>query len=231
MSATARLGAAAALLLASSAAARPSRHARLEVDTTAPISVGARLHLELPARLRLSTGVGVLPRAYVEALNEVAIAFGGYDEEVAAVIEESLASSMVWRSRLGWRPFAGAGLYLEGGYTLVALGGGASEARLIALAFGIDTPFDPDARYRVDLTLHLLEAEIGWEWWIADAISLRAGVGAATTLVAGARVERQERLPVLGAFFAETAERELVGIAERHVHTPTLGLALGWRFY
>ena len=77
----------------------------------------------------------------------------------------------------------------------------------------------------------MLDAEVGWEWWVADRLSLRLGLGASTTLAASAEVTRDRRLPILGDAFARVAERELEDIAERYVHTPTLSLGVGWRFF
>src|SRR4051812_7155601 len=89
------------LLAAAAAHARPAQHLRIEAATTVPLVVGARLVAELPARLRLATGIGVMPRAYAEGINEFVVAAGGYDDDVADVIEESLSSSLVWRTNLG----------------------------------------------------------------------------------------------------------------------------------
>lgn len=215
--------------LASTAQARPGPHLRVEAITTAPIHIGANVIGELPGGFRLSSAIGVLPRFYVDGINEIAEATGAYDEQVGQVIEDSLASSLVWRTHVGWRPIAG--LYLEGGFGLVTLGGGASEAQVIALAFGIDTPFDPRARYEVDVSLFMLDLEVGYEFWVADRLSIRLGAGAATTVGASASVERQGREELLGMIFARIAEAELEDIAERYVHTPTLTVAVGWRLF
>ncbi|WP_373048815.1 hypothetical protein [Vulgatibacter sp.] len=219
-------------LLPAAAKAQPGEHLRLEAATAVPIYVGGRLAAELPARLRLSTSVGILPAPYVDGINELAIAFDAYDDDTADVIEDSLSSSLVWRTHLGWRPFAGAGFYFEGGYGLVTLGGGTSEAALIALAFGLEPPDDAGRDYDVDATLHMLDAELGWEWWIDDVVSIRTGLGIATTLGSSATVEpRNGALPVISDAFAAIAERELEEILDRYVHTPTVSFAVGYRIF
>ncbi len=221
------------LLAAIPARARPAEHVRIEAVTTAPIHLGLGMVAELPARLRITAAVGYLPMLYVDGINEVAMAAGGYDDRTARLIERSLESSFVGRAHLGWRPFAGAGFYVEAGYGIVALGGGTSEDTLLALALGLELPDDPGNRYDVDATLHMLDAEIGWEWWIADRLSLRLGLGAATTLDSNSSVEptSARRLPLVTGIFTSIAERELDQVLERYVHTPTITAAIGWRVF
>lgn len=225
----------AALLLGAAlpARARPAEHVRVEAVTTAPIHLGAGIVAELPARLRLTGAIGYLPPFYVDGINRVSRDLGGYDERTAQVIAQSLDSSFVGRAHLGWRPFAGAGFYVEAGYGLVALGGGTSEETVLALALGLDLPEAPGHRYDVDTTLHMLDAEIGWEWWVADRLSLRLGLGAATTLDANSTVAPSSGrgIPLLGSALASLAENRLDDLLERYVHTPTLTFALGWRLF
>ena len=222
----------AALAVPATAHARPAEHLRFEAATAVPVYVGGRLLAELPARIRLGSSVGVLPRLYVDGINEIAVATGGYDDDVADVIEDTLARSLVWRTHLGWRPFPGAGFYFEAGYGLVTLGGGTSEAELVAMAFGVDVPEILLAdRYLVEATLHMFDAEVGWEWWVVDRISLRLGLGVASTIDASASVEEDGGLPILADAAAEIAEDQLEENLERYVHTPTLSLAIGVRLF
>jgi hypothetical protein len=229
-----RIATAALVLLAAlPARAQPGEHVRVEVLTTAPIHVGLGMVAELPARLRLSAAVGYLPGTYVDGISEVVMALDGYDERTADVIRSSLDSSFVGRAHLGWRPLAGAGFYVEAGYGLVALGGGTSEDTLLALALGLELPEDPGNRYDVDSTLHMLDAEIGWEWWIAERLSLRLGVGAAATLDANSSVEPASapRIPLVTNLFTSLAEAQLDDVLEGYVHTPTVTVAVGWRVF
>jgi len=226
------LALAAALAIPCAAGARPQEHLRVEAATAAPVYVGGRLLAELPGRIRLGSSVGVLPRPYVDGINEIAVATGGYDDDVAEVIEETLATSVVWRTHLGWRPFTQAGFYFEAGYGLVTLGGGTSEAELVAMALGLDVPdFFLADRYEVKATLHMFDAEVGWEWWVEDRISFRLGLGVASTLDASAAVDPAGGLPFLADAGAQLAEEELEEIIERYVHTPTLSMAVGVRLF
>ena len=111
------------LAFAPSALASPW-HLGAEVTTDVPAAISGRVSFEMPLRLRLSTSVGVLPEPYVALINEVVVAAGGYDESTAAVVESALASSLVWRSQVGWRPLADWGLYFDAGYSLATLGAG-----------------------------------------------------------------------------------------------------------
>lgn len=220
----------ATLVLPAAASARPEEHLRLEGATTFPIAIGPRMVAELPGRIRLATSVGWLPPFYVDAINDVAMAFGGYDEDTARVIRDSLDSSLVWRTDLGWRPFGG--FYFEAGYGLVTLGGGTSEATVLALLFGREPPEDAGRRYDVESTLHMLDVEIGWEWWIVDRVSIRAGLGGAFTLDANSSVEPTFPAPeVITKPFTRRAEHELDDILERYVQIPTASFAVGVRLF
>ena len=79
----------------------------VEANTDFPLSVGGRLGVESPWRLRLSTSLGYLPPAYVEVVNDTAVELRAYGRNEADLIENSLKNSLVWRTHVGWRPFAG----------------------------------------------------------------------------------------------------------------------------
>ena len=79
--------------------------------------------------------------------------------------------------------------YAEVGYGFVGLGGGVSGQDLIVLV--TDFQGDPDALgrrgraldYSVESSLHMLDLEVGWEWFDFDPWVFRTGIGLAWTLV------------------------------------------------
>ncbi len=206
----------------------------VEPGTAFPLDVGARVTFDR-GRVRVGGEVGYLPGPYVQAINAIVIALGGYDEETAELIEKSLQSSLVVRASAGGRPLRRWGLYLEGGYTLVTLGGGVGGEDLIALATGAEPPDGTGGErdYDVASTLHLLGAETGWEWRLRQGrLQLRAGIGFVTTVAASTSVEPrfQPLLPQLQEAFTSDAEAYLDETYLTYVHAPTVVLSAGWRF-
>lgn len=207
----------------------------VEANTDFPLSVGGRLGVESPWRLRLSTSLGYLPAAYVGLVNDVAVELGAYGRNEAELIESALNNSLVWRTHVGWRPFAGAGLYVEGGYGLVALGGEANAEEVLATLTGIEPPVGESVlnrEYRVRSVLHMLDVELGWRWGLGAGWTARTALGAAFTLDSNSRVEPQfePSQPLLVNAFARLAEGELDRTFERYVHLPVLSFSLGYAF-
>jgi hypothetical protein len=207
----------------------------VEANTDFPLSVGGRLGVESPWRLRLSTSLGYLPAAYLRAVNSVAVELDAYDRNRADLIEEALKNSLVWRTHVGWRPFPGAGFYLEGGYGLVALGGETNPETLLVALTGIDPPVGEDVLdrdYRVRSVLHMVDVELGWRWGLGAGWTARTALGAAFTLDSNSRVEPQFEPgnPLLVNAFARFAEGYLDDTFEQYVHLPVLSFSIGYAF-
>ena len=207
----------------------------VEANTDFPLSVGGRLGVESPWRLRLSTSLGYLPGMYLQAVNDVAVALDVYDRERANLIKQSLKNSLVWRTHLGWRPFPGAGLYVEGGYGLVALGGETNPEDVLAALTGIDPPGGESVlnrEYRVRSVLHMLDVELGWRWGLGAGWTARTALGAAFTLDSNTRVEPdfEPEQPLLVNRFTGFAEGYLDDTFEKYVHLPVLSFSIGYAF-
>jgi len=207
----------------------------VEANTDFPLSVGGRLGVESPWRLRLSTSLGYLPGMYLQAVNDVAVALDVYDRERANLIKQSLKNSLVWRTHLGWRPFPGAGLYVEGGYGLVALGGETNPEDVLAALTGIDPPGGESVlnrEYRVRSVLHMLDVELGWRWGLGAGWTARTALGAAFTLDSNTRVEPdfEPEQPLLVNLFTGFAEGYLDDTFEKYVHLPVLSFSIGYAF-
>jgi hypothetical protein len=210
-------------------------HLGVEALTDFPVQVGGKLWLEMPYRLRVSTSLGFLPGPYVDAINAVLVAAGAYDQQTADIIRNSLQSSLIFRLHAGWRPIARRGFYFEVGYGLAALGGGVSSADLFAAVTGEALPPMVAARrsYSVASQLHMIDVEIGWQWFLWKGLSLRTAIGFAGTLGAqtkarpadGSSPSRAE------AQFLTAGEKYLDDTYTSYVFTPAVSLALGWRFF
>lgn len=207
----------------------------VEAGTDFPLSVGARVAAEFPSRLRLSTSLGWLPRPYLRAINSVAVDAGAYDRPTADLIESGLQSAVVWRTHVGWRPFAGSGFYLDVGYGLLALGGEASPEEVLVALIGIDPPGDIGdlgRSYTVGSLLHLADVELGWQWMVGERWTVRAALGGAFTFKSAATVEPdyEPAVPALTEAFTTLAENELNDVYQQYVHLPVLSLSVGYVF-
>jgi len=227
---------AALLCCAAALAGERPVHVAGEVGTDFPWDVGGRVTLELPGRLRLMAAVGWMPRAYLHVINEGIIGLGGYDRRTADLVEDTLASSLVLRFHGGWRPFPRAGLYLQGGYGIAALGGTASGADVLSMALDVQVPDWIMEGNDFDVTsgLGLAEVEIGWEGRIWRGLSWRAALGGVWTVSARTEVE-----PTFDPWLIEPlvddwcaqAEGELSATLERWVRSPVVTVGLGWRAF
>ncbi|MCY1082764.1 hypothetical protein [Archangium lansingense] len=207
----------------------------VEANTDFPLSVGGRLGVESPWRLRLSTSLGYLPPAYMAVVNDVAVKLGAYGRNEADLIESSLKNSLVWRTHVGWRPFPRLGLYVDGGYGLVSLGGEVNTEDVLVTLTGLEPPEGEtvlDREYRVRSVLHMLDVEVGWRWGLGAGWTGRTALGAAFTLDSNSRVEPQfePNQPLLVTAFSRLAEGALDRTFERYVHLPVLSFSIGYAF-
>ncbi len=227
------------LLVAALAAPRPADDWRtwLEVGTDVPTQVSATVRLVAPGRVRLFTGVGWLPPGYVQLANQVATQVGDYTVAQADAVAAALQDSLVWQIGAGWQPWADLGLTVDLGYQLLTLGGSATGETLLAIATSQSAP-DRDTdqapgEYTLGLTVHRLRLAVGWTWWLGEAgdWSVSAQLGGELTLGNTATVD-----PTFGGFqvrraeaFAARAEASLSDIINTYLHSPTVGVAVGYR--
>jgi hypothetical protein len=213
-------------------------HLDLEAHTSVPLDAGVRLGAEFPHRLRLTTSIGGVPGGYVDLINGIVVAAGGYDGATAVVIRHSLTSSVVWRTRLGWRPLEKYGFYVEAGYGMVKLGGDLSAAEVLqvvredeaAAAVGDDS-------YGIDATLHLIDVELGYQFLVyRDNLSIRPAIGYAGALGSNTNVSVTHASDPALAGIREQAAGELATYLDKqifgkHMHTAMITLAFGYRFF
>jgi hypothetical protein len=213
-------------------------HLAVEALTDLPLDVGGRASLEMPYGLRATASLGGLPGGYVDLVNAVIVAAGGYDQATADVIASAIASSLVFRVHLGWRPIRRHGFYFEVGYGLVALGGDLTTEDLFVAATGVERPANPRAEargYDVGSALHMIDVEVGWELVFWRHFVVRLAVGVAATV--GATTEVSPRFtphPLAADGVAALAAEGAAYLDETYttyVHLPTVSVALGYRFF
>ena len=229
--------------------------ARVELLTDAPVQIGLGGLIEGPYRIRLATSLGWMPTPYIQGINAATTALDtGYTEANAELVEATIQNSLVWSTRLGWRPFPQRGFYVHGGYTLIGFGGGATTRALIEGLTGVEAEERQTTRQRsreplyIDAAarLQLFSLELGWEWAIwrpvetqesnqARSLLLRVALGWSYTFAARAQLEAQSsgRRPFVEESLRRleaAGEAYLVDLSESYLHPPSLTLALGYRF-
>ncbi len=206
------------------------------VSTEFPIAVGGFLAAELPGRLLLQVGAGVMPSVYSGAVNGFLSGVGAYDSTVAGFITSALSDSFVLRLSGGWRPFADHGLELLGGYTLVTLGGATTEGDVVNAVLAESgssqrVTAGSGATIPLSATLHNVHASIGWRWLMAnDHLVVRASLSYLQCLAANVGVS----LPSVGQAMETAVNQQLNAFVSpyltSYVKTPLAGLSAAYRF-
>jgi hypothetical protein len=204
----------------------------LEGVTNAPVDVGGRVTLETPFRLRLATGLGVIPGAYLGLVNDAVASMGAYDDRTAGIIDGSFDGGSVWRSQVGFRPFPSAGFYVDAGYALVNLSGSVYGSDVSAPDVVVDGTSVRDAGYAVHTTVHMWLVEMGWNAQIRQRLILGAALGVMGTFSSHTDAEpnfRQGNTAVARSLSSE-ATQTIDETLERYGYVPTLTLRIGYDF-
>lgn len=81
----------------------------------------------------------------------------------------------------------------------MGLGGGVGSKQTLRLATGYDVPGLDDFRlYDIEATLHMVTADVGWIWVLADHLSITASVGFTSTVDSKAVVKDKLGLTEVG---------------------------------
>lgn len=213
-------------------------HLQLEAVTSMPVDMGGRLTLEMPGRIRLATSFGVMPFFYADFVNAIGTGVGLYDQQTALVLKNTLQNSFVWRLNLEWRPFAGAGFYLGGGYGLVVLNSKLTGASLAGMSLGIPSSSLSLVNFQLNSMLHLLNGELGWEFrFLRDVMSLRLAVGFIGTVASNTKIQTQVSSSVPAQIRttitngANTAASAFDTMYRSYIFSPTVSVAMGFRFF
>ncbi|MDB4927726.1 MAG: hypothetical protein JWM10_210, partial [Myxococcaceae bacterium] len=124
------------LVLAPALAAADPFHFQVAAGTEAPVALSLRGDIELPGRLRVMASVGTTPQVYLSAFNGLIRAAGTSSQSSSGLLGIGLDRGSSWRVQGGWRPFAGAGLVLMGGYTRLNVSGSASAREVFTSVTG-----------------------------------------------------------------------------------------------
>lgn len=236
-----------ALLLTSLAAAGPlDGLVSLDVGLVAelPVTTGVQATLELPGRVRLGASVGRLPSLLVYGASELGASSGLLEPEDATVLGDSLGEALVLGGSLGWRPFPDSGLWFAGDLRRLRCSTPASP-ELIATALNVDLGSQGAAKasepeglqldtdpYTLSMRATLVGGSVGWDWLLAERITLRVSAGGLVLGSASTSVAPGDLAPAVGPEqqLADQASDGLEALLERRFFTPTFGLGLGWHF-
>ena len=206
----------------------------LRAVTAVPAVAGLEAAAELPGRVRIAAAGGILPDPYVRIINGALGGMGAYDEDTGALVQSALQNSAVLRARVGWRPLEDQGYAFHAGYQYIWLAGGAETAEIFQAAADTDYEVEGSRELTADARLHQLDVAAGHTWALGDRLSLAAEVGGIFTLGARADVESPEAVSsqlearaVDG--LTDAAAVYLDEILQTYLHSPTVGLSLGWR--
>lgn len=206
----------------------------VEAVTNAPVDLGARVTAEAPFGLRASTGFGIMPGAYLGLINSALSELGAYDDRTAGIVDGTFERGTVWRSQVGFRPFAGSGLYVDGGYALVRMSGSVTGADVAPWASDlvIDGMEVRDAAYQVDTTVHMWVIEVGYSARFVDHMVLGVGIGVVGTLSANsaAVANFEQGRSAGGNLLSRSATRTIDDTLETYGYVPTLTLRIGYDF-
>lgn len=205
-------------------------HLDLLGGTTLPVDVGGRLQLETPGRFRVGVDVGTIPGAYVDLVNEIVVAFEGYDPVTAELIASALERSVTVGVDVGWRPWPKEGAQFWAGYLGLFAQGGLTGTEALEAVTGV--PSDRVGAVEVPLraTVHMVQTGLSWEQVWLDHLVLRVDLGGAFTVAAKTEIE-PERAGALLSTAVEGYEDYLDGSIEGWFHTPLVGVSLGARFF
>ncbi|MBI5544253.1 MAG: hypothetical protein HY901_10215 [Deltaproteobacteria bacterium] len=224
---------------ATAAADEGTWHLTATAGTEFPVDAGARLTVDGPWRLQLSTSLGVMPDAYLQALNDSMVAFEVYPQTTAALIQSALTNSLIWRTQLGWRPFSSWGFYFQAGYTLATLGGALTGTQALAAATGREPPETEGAnRTMIEVearsTIHMLGGELGYRWLLLDRVAIQFALGGFGTVGASTKLTAPSAPPraakALEPYLAEGAQY-LDETYRSYVHAGYVSLQVGYRFF
>ena len=207
-------------------------HFDIEVATQAPLAIGGQVTLELPGRLLLHGGVGMMPSAYGSIVHSV-IEGTEVDSAATTVAAMLLEEALVLRAAAGWRPFSASGFEIYAGYTRLDLDATASTAQIRSLANGA-LPSQADtllgtSGVGLHSTLHNVHVALGWRWVALDHLVVRANLGYLKTLDASSEVTIEQQ-PALAATATSAVAPVLDELYASHVQLPVLSLSAGYRF-
>lgn len=207
------------------------------IGTDFPIEIGGRFMLETPSRLRLMLGLGGLPKAYQSLANDVIVAAGGYDAEIASIVDETIRAAFVLQTGVGLRPAKAKGFVFDVGYRMVMFTAQNTPSSVLGRVSNVTVPAELSEfagnELRLRSHVHQVTVRAGWEWLAAERLSIRFDLGGSFSLDTTHKLLSYEgsEVPRAAQGYIEQAGVELDRMVRRYGHTPTVGLSFGYRWF
>jgi hypothetical protein len=188
----------------------------LDGVVNAPSDVGVQAGVELPIRLRLSTGFGFMPVEWLTGF----VARATDDPEVRAALQLPSYSGTIWRTKLGVRPFRKLGLYFDAGYARATLHGSLDLTNSF-----LAEEEDLQGRYDLQSSLDLWLLELGYQWRVANHGVLALGLGVMSTFNADTSITASGGAPERSEFVSGV--QRMNDALETHGTVPFVTLRFG----
>jgi hypothetical protein len=191
----------------------------VEGATRVPVDMGVQATLESPYLVRVSASYGWVPAMYSSLFTGIASSASN-DATVSAVLNHTRLQGRTFRTAIGVRPFAKAGLHLDVGYARVSLDGDLDLA-----TSGVPALEALGGAYQAHTTVDAWLVEIGsqveaWGVVFGFAFGLMGTFAAQTSINA---VNGAPASPALGE-----AARQTESALKSYGFVPTLTLRLGF---
>ncbi len=196
---------------------------RVIAGGNAPVDIAGGVELVFPWRMRLGTTFGAMPPAVSRSINARLVDAGIYDQATGDVVSASMQRVLVWRTRVGVQPWARHGFIVGIGYALASLHGRV-PLECVAAAVGMPDAIDAGGtQFDLASRLHLVDAQVGWEWRLGDHWTIGVGLGAFVLATSRTRVTvdpptRDAMIQDIGARAVEKLEHAY----DRYVRAPLL---------
>jgi len=206
----------------------------LETTTIMPYMIGAGISIDGPGGLLAKTSVGGTPLGLISLARKLIGNESLYDSDLADGLLERIETPLVWRLDLGWKPAKLGGFYISAGYGFIRLGAQV-EARDLPSTVGEAMPgLNDNSQAALSATLHMVNAEIGWEFRLGSHWRLRVAAGGSFTFDVGTTIRLtgiSEENTAQANADANTAENVLKDTLFRFGRVPTISIALGYRSF
>ncbi len=206
----------------------------IEAGAIMPYFVGGGITLEGPGGFLVKTSVGGTPIGLIGLMRSLLGTEDAYDSTLADNLLDRIDTPLVWRVDLAWRPKGAHGFYLGAGYGFMRLGAQVEPSELPAV-FGLTIPgLGTNSRASLSTTLHMVNAELGWEISLGSHWVLRLAAGGSFTFDVNADIElhglsaaiQTQTAPAVSA--AETSIKDTL---KRYGRVPTFSVAIGYRAF
>lgn len=196
---------------------RPDFALDVDAAATLPLVVGGTVALEVPGHVVFRVGAGIVPSAFVDAINEVGVGWGAYDAHSAQVASALLDDATFLEFGLALRPAGTPGIELAASYALLW-----SHRTLPMPLFGA-----PPSDAGLDLTIDAIHGELAWQNEPVDHVYFRIAIGWAHCFAHGVTIAGEGDAATQATFHVlADALADAIG---RYAFGPTLAASLGFR--